>query len=181
MILNRSRGKGGYTFRELGITVSEEEASRAERELRLLEIEKSIAEDALSKLYEAEASGLITSADREKISRRYESYLKEAEVKMNECRLLIRLRRLEVGRAELLAMLAGKLEALDRRIEELRSMLSERRRRTQPQPKSTVERRTGRTEVEPVKPEESGDDELQKLQEEIRAALEKLEQIELEV
>ncbi|MBS7642564.1 MAG: hypothetical protein QW374_02000 [Candidatus Bathyarchaeia archaeon] len=177
--------KGGYIFEDLGCTVSDEESEQAERELKLLLFEKGLLEDILSSIQDA---GSIDPSDRERIYRKYDDQLRSIEERIGRCRLVVKLRKLELGRMKLLDMLRDRLENLDREIMEIRSTLGKQRResRTKPevveskQARSRVAEARGVKQVEVV--EDLGErDELQKLQEDIMATLEKLEQLDLEL
>lgn len=182
--------KEGYIFEELGCTVSEEESEQAEKELKLLVFEKNILEDILSSI-QNESSRSIDPADRERIYKKYENQLRSIEEHMNRYRLVVKLRKLEVGRMKLLGMLKDRLEYIDREIRELRSTLGKQKREArEAKPKlETVDSKQSRSRT--VEPREADrieaieqieeKDELQKLQEDVMAALEKLEQLDLEL
>jgi len=177
--------KGGYVFEELGCTISEEESEQVEKELKLLTFEKRILEEILFSIQNDESFRSIDPTDREKIYRKYEDQLRSIEERMNKYKLIVKLRRLELGRMKLLSMLKDRLEYIDREIRELRSALGKQRKETKPKPevvdsKQTKSRSIEAKQVEVVEHVEEKD-ELQKLQEDIIATLEKLEQLDLEL
>lgn len=178
--------KGGYVFEELGYTISEEESEQAEKELKLLVFEKNLLEEILSGIQDAESSGSIDPADKEKIYKKYEDQLRSIEERISKYRLIVKLRKLELGRMKLLSMLKDRLERIDKEIKELRSALGKQRREVKPKIETadskqirsrTVEAREAK-QVETIEQMEEKD-ELQKLQEDIMATLEKLEQLDL--
>ncbi|MEM2739833.1 MAG: hypothetical protein QXQ29_03430 [Candidatus Bathyarchaeia archaeon] len=180
--------KGGYIFEELGCTISEEESEQAERELKLLVFERNLLEEILSGIQGAESSGSIDPADREKIYKKYEDQLRSIEERMGRYRLVVKLRKLELGRMRLLTTLKDRLERIDKEIKELRSALGRQKREAKPKIEAadskqirsrTVEAREAK-QTEAIEQIEEKD-ELQKLQEDIMATLEKLEQLDLEL
>jgi hypothetical protein len=177
--------KGGYIFEELGCTVSDDELEQVEKELKLLSFEKRILEEILFSIQNDESSRSIDPADREKIYRKYEDQLRSIEERMNKCKLIVKLRRLELGRMKLLSILKDRLEYIDREIKELRSALGKQKKEAKPKleavdSKQTRSRTVEAKQVEMVEQVEEKDD-LQKLQEDIIATLEKLEQLDLEL
>ncbi|MBS7628302.1 hypothetical protein KEJ36_05840, partial [Candidatus Bathyarchaeota archaeon] len=105
------------------ISVSEGEADKAKKELRLLEVEKDIAQYALMKIYEAEAGGLISVAERDSLAERYKAQMKSVEERILRNQMLITLRELEVGQSELVKMFNEKFAELENRIQEIRNKL----------------------------------------------------------
>jgi hypothetical protein len=207
----------GHPSFKAQISVSQEEVEKARKELRLLEVEKDIAQYALMKIYEAEAGGLMTAAERDSLAERYKAQMKSVEERILRNQMLITLRELEVGQSELVKMFNEKFTELENRIQEIRSRLgygaspsSARAQapaqapapaqasipKAQPsvrgtskaeQGEATPFRRSreraagGEGEAAPAPPKTEAETEIERLRSEIQKALEKLEQIELEI
>ncbi|MEM2926985.1 MAG: hypothetical protein QW220_00655 [Candidatus Bathyarchaeia archaeon] len=195
------------------ISVSEGEADKAKKELRLLEIEKDIAQYALMKIYEAEAGGLMSVTERDSLAERYKAQMKSVEERIHRNQMLITLRELEVGQSELVKMFNEKFAELENRIQEIRNRLGyaaplsqspsptptpstatkaqpsskeipkAEQRETRPSRRSRERGEGGEGEGEPATgpPKTEAEMEIERLRSEIQKALEKLEQIELEI
>jgi hypothetical protein len=203
----------GHPSFKAQISVSQEEVEKARKELRLLEVEKDIAQYALMKIYEAEAGGLMTAAERDSLAERYKAQMKSVEERILRNQMLITLRELEVGQSELVKMFNEKFTELENRIQEIRSRLgygvslssaqapapapaqasipkaqpSVRGTSKAEQGEATPSRRSreraagGEGEAAPAPPKTEAETEIERLRSEIQKALEKLEQIELEI
>jgi hypothetical protein len=201
----------GHPSFKAQISVSQEEVEKARKELRLLEVEKDIAQYALMKIYEAEAGGLMTAAERDSLAERYKAQMKSVEERILRNQMLITLRELEVGQSELVKMFNEKFTELENRIQEIRSRLgygaspsSARAQapaqasipKAQPSVRGTSKAEQGEAppfrrsreraaggegEAAPAPPKTEAETEIERLRSEIQKALEKLEQIELEI
>jgi len=186
--------KQGLPVMKPQITISPDEAENARKELRLLEVERDIAQYALTKIYEAEAGGKISEGERDTLAGRYKDQVKTLEERMSFSRMLVDLRELEVGQSELVKMFYDKFTELDKRIHNVRTRLGhtptpmpgiappEETAGARPTPPPSAQRRAkgAKPPEKEAPPRTRAEMELEKLQEEVKKALEKLEQIELE-
>lgn len=175
----------------LQITVPQVTADRARRELKLLEVERDVAQYALTRIYEAEASGQITEQERNGLADRYKSQMKTLEERIGREQMLVELRELELGQVELVRIFNEKFGDLDKRVQGIRVKLGHVAAAAEPKPEmapveqTETEASTSRRPraARPVREEPSrtkAEIEIERIQEEVRKALEKLEQIELE-
>lgn len=176
---------------KLQVTVTQAAADRARRELRLLEVERDVAQYALTRIFEAEAGGQITGEERDSLAERYRSQMKTLEERIGREQMLVELRELEVGQAELVRLFNEKFGELDKRIQGMRVKLGQTiaaqeakpqaalTPEPEPQPPPARKARAPRPAREEP-PKTKAEFEIERLQEEVRKALEKLEQIELE-
>ncbi|MEM3045736.1 MAG: hypothetical protein QW057_01480 [Candidatus Bathyarchaeia archaeon] len=173
------------------LTVTQTAADRARRELRLLEVQRDVAQYALTRIFEAEAGGQITQEERDRLAERYKSEMKMLEERIGREQMLVELRELELGQSELVKIFDEKFNELDRRIQAIRVKLgytvapqepqAQAKPAAEPEPESPAGRKPRAPRPPRDEPPKSkAEMEIERLQEEVRKALEKLEQIELE-
>lgn len=163
--------------------VTEVELERAKRELKILLLEKELVTGAITRLYEAEATGKIGREDRERLSAKYKEQLREIEAKLNDLNLIIEVGELENLRQELLNLFEKKIAQIEDRLREARAQLEALRGVQQPvteepKAKTTVEEKKVERRKKP--PESEAESKIKELREEILDALARLEQIDLE-
>jgi hypothetical protein len=163
--------------------VTEVELERAKRELKILLLEKELVTGAITRLYEAEATGKIGREDRERLSAKYKEQLREIEAKLNDLNLIIEVGELENLRQELLNLFEKKIAQIEDRLREARAQLEALRGVQQPvteepKAKTTVEEKKVERRKKP--PESEAESKIKELREEVLDALARLEQIDLE-
>ncbi|MHC1585933.1 MAG: hypothetical protein ACXQTV_00115 [Candidatus Hecatellaceae archaeon] len=171
-------------------SVSPEEVRRAESELRVLRVEKEALGEVLTRIFEAAASGRITSDERDKLVAKYKEQLSRIDSSIQHDERIISLHQLEETRAELIKMFQTKFLEINSKIEEIRRKLGLEAgppvevklspAAPTPPPKEKPAAPPKR-EAEPVRRRSRADEELEKLKEDLQRELEKLEQMELEV
>jgi len=174
-------------------SITHDEVKRVESELRVLRVEKEALGEVLTRIFEAAASGRITSEERDRLVAKYREQLSKLDSTIKHNERIISLYQLEEARSELIKMFQTKFLELNRKIEEIRKALGlEAAPSTEvklapavkPQapasPKARAEAPAKR-EAEPVRRRSKADEELEKLKEDLQRELEKLEQMELEV
>lgn len=173
------------------VTVSQTAADRARRELKLLEVQRDVAQYALTRIFEAEAAGQITGEERDSLAERYKSEMKVLEERIGREQMLVELRELELGQSELVRIFDEKFSEIDKRIQAVRVRLGQAlgpqapvaqaapTAEAEPQASGAKRPRAARPPKEEP-PKTKAEMEIERLQEEVRKALEKLEQIELE-
>jgi len=176
-------------------TVNESDASQSREILKVLTLEREILGTALTTIYESEAQGIITRAERDRLIDKYSADLKELESKISVHQHAVDLFDLESAREELLRSFRLKLYEIDKKLAELRPGF-------RPSPPSitgsegerlaaTLE--TSQPSVRPsVQPSDStvgsdikdstigADKKMEAIRQEVLKAMERLEQIESE-
>ena len=175
-------------------TITEDEATKAREELRVLGVEKDIMDYALTHLYEAHAEGNLTDAERDRLASRYREDKKRVESKATYDESVIGLHQLEKTQAELISMFQDKFDEINRKIGDFRSQLNvvatevkaqapaapttatplvEERERLRPTRRVTAEPATkaSKTKVE---------EKIEEIRAEVIKELERLEQMETE-
>ena len=106
---------------EITRTVSASDASHSREVLKVLTLEREILGTALTTIFESEAQGIITRAERDRLIEKYSADLKELESKITVHQHIVDAFDLESAREELLDSFRVKLQEIDKRLSELRS------------------------------------------------------------
>jgi hypothetical protein len=170
-------------------SVGAEEIKRAESELRVLGVEREALGEVLTRIFEAAASGRITSEERDKLVSKYKEQLSRLDSTIQHSERLISLHKLEEARAELIKMFQTKFVEINSKIEDIRRKLGLEVKAatevelapTPPPPKKEVKPPPPKKAAEPVRRRSKADEELERLREDLQKELEKLEQMELEM
>ncbi|MFN3621404.1 MAG: hypothetical protein ACK4TI_00775, partial [Nitrososphaerales archaeon] len=151
------------------------------REVKTLLLEKELVTGAITRLYEAEASGKISREDREKISGKYREQLREIEAKLSDLNLIIEVGELENLRQELVDLFERKIAQIETRLKEARAQL-EAIKGLQPtsieEPKQKVALEEKKVERRKKTSESEADSRIKEIKEEVLDALARLEQID---
>ncbi len=106
---------------EITRTVSASDASHSREILKVLTLEREILGTALTTIFESEAQGIITRAERDRLIEKYSADLKELESKIAVQQRIVDAFDLELAREELLNSFRVKLQEIDKKLSELRS------------------------------------------------------------
>lgn len=173
-------------------SVTREEATRAREELRTLNVEREIVSFALTHLYEAEADGKITEAERVQLVNKYKSNMRSLERQIERKQLIVDLHELEGSQDNLVKTFYTKLQELSSRVESMRSALGVAPEggpppavppTPAPTPKPSRDRakKKERERRRPRRPPKTeAEERIEAIQEEVLKVLERLEQIETE-
>lgn len=133
----KERAKSGTPKR----LIPKDQLERGKKELRTLIVEKELVSAALTRLYEAEASGEITKEEREILGSRYRDELKALHSKITGLDVFVEVGDLETLRDQLLRLVGEKIEAIEKRIErtqlEAQPLIKEILERNSPKQKSS--------------------------------------------
>ncbi len=102
-------------------SVSREEATRARKEFRTLDLEREILSDAIRRLYEAHAEGKITEEEREGLARMYKSRMMAVKEAISKDESLVALNELEEMQEDLIKLFSERFDEISTKVEELRS------------------------------------------------------------
>ena len=124
----RPRGEKAVVRAEPGVrstetTVTSADLERSRREMRTIMVERDLLSSAMMKLYEAETEGRITREEREMISKRYSDQIKDLQSKLKDVELVVEVGELEGLRGELVALLEGKIQNIEARLDAARQRL----------------------------------------------------------
>jgi len=154
-------------------SLTDEDVEKARDELRILNLERDILSNVITRLFEAEDEGKITSDERERMAKTYQEYLKDTLKKIRRNELIIRLYELEKSQEELVKTFNEKFYENKAEIEKIRAELKITPVKKPPKPpvKKVVRKAVRKPEVE---------EEVEKLLKEVLKELEELEKIEVE-
>jgi hypothetical protein len=170
-------------------SISDEEASRARVELKILGLEKEIVSYALTRLYEAEAEGKITEAERDRLVSRYKDEMNRLEERIGHGESVITLHELEKTQSELIKMFREKFDEINQKIGEVRAKLGVLPEEVKPAVTPVVEEKpkpkkppeaVEPTAPKPTPPRTKAEEKIEEIRAEVLKELEKLEQMETE-
>ena len=98
-------------------------ASSAKDELRMLDLEREILSDALRRLYEAQAEGKISEAEREKLAASYKARMTSIKESISKDETIVALHDLEGMQEDLMKLFSERFGELTSKVEELRTKI----------------------------------------------------------
>lgn len=185
-------------------TVPSRKAGHAQKELRLLDLEREILSDAIRRLYEAHAEGKITEEEREKIARTYKSRIRRVKGEISKDESLLALHELETMQEDLLKLFSDRFEELTRKTEGLRSQLGlepvkeipvptaqkpkkkkkpkkkTRKKKKTKEPKKKTRKKNKKPKDEETRPKTEAEKKVDQIREEVEKVLDRLGQMEVE-
>ncbi|MEM2995150.1 MAG: hypothetical protein QXI91_03935 [Candidatus Bathyarchaeia archaeon] len=170
-------------------SISPEEASKAKKELRMLELEREILSDAIRRLYEAHAEGKITEEERERLAQTYKARMMSVKEAITKDEQLVALHELEAMQEDLLKLFSERFEELSGKIEELRSKVEAKPIKeiaiptTEKAPAVSVEEKPKRRRKPPSakpSPKTEAEKRIEEIRAEVEKVLERLGQMEIE-
>jgi len=182
------RDEGGQLHRK---SVTTDELDKSRRDLKTLLLERDLLSAALTKVYEAENEGQITREEREEITRRYSSQIRDLEGKLRGKELVVEVGELEKLRDELVTLFKEKIQNIEARLDQAKERLPA----VAPAPKVEAPRAVSRTQLaQPAQPEDlekvverkaaakrddtEGERRVRAIRDEVMDALARLEQID---
>ncbi|MDG6928487.1 MAG: hypothetical protein JRN39_04220 [Nitrososphaerota archaeon] len=161
-----------------GRLVVGQEIEAAKRDLKLLKMEKEYLSNALTRIYEAEARGVINKEERVTLSQKYRSQLKDVDEKLAKASMVVEVSDLEDARSELVGLFTQKISQIDGRLEQLKDRILPFAPAIETVPEPTRERKE-KAEEKKEKPTVV-DDRLKKVVQNVNEVMTKLEQLDLE-
>jgi len=98
-------------------------ASNAKDELRMLDLEREILGDAIRRLYEAQAEGKITEAEREKLAGSYKARMSSIKESISRDENIVALHDLESMQEDLMKLFSERFGDLTSKVDELRTRI----------------------------------------------------------
>jgi hypothetical protein len=166
------------------------DVSRASSSIRTLTLQREILGMVLKRLFEAEDEGEITREERIRLSKGYETELKQLSEELKQVELIMTLHELETIRDDILQKFEETLSSTQTKIDGiLRELKIEERRepprriRPAPREEALPEEEEVEEEEEPAaprRPRSDVEEKLEQLRMEVLKELEELEKLELE-
>ncbi|UCE29276.1 MAG: hypothetical protein JSV85_00620 [Candidatus Bathyarchaeota archaeon] len=184
--LPESREVAGRWPFKTGHTVTAEETQKAQKELKMLNLEREILSYAIRRLYEAQAEGKISEEERDLLAQGYKDRMLKIKELMSRDESVVALRELEAMQGDLIRLFNERFDDLNEKIEDVRSHLGVEpvEEVPVPVPTTTPTPSVKRAKREHRRSPRPGKTEAEKRIEEIRAevekVLERLGQIEVE-
>jgi len=98
-------------------------AMNAKDELRMLDLERDILGDAIRRLYEAQAEGKITEAEREKLAASYKARMMAIKESISKDESIVALHDLESMQEDLMKLFSERFGEITSKVEELRTRI----------------------------------------------------------
>jgi outer membrane biosynthesis protein TonB len=187
-------GLEGLPFKILK-SVSQNEASHAKEELRILDLEREILGDAIRRLYEAHAEGKITEKEREQLAETYKSRMMTVKDAISKDESVVALHELEAMQEDLIKLFSDRFDEISGKIDELRqkartkpikeiTIPAEKAPTTEePEEKTTAEEKTKRKRKPPSSkpsPRTEAEKRIEEIRNEVEKVLDRLGQMEIE-
>jgi hypothetical protein len=161
--------------------IKRSEMEKARRNMNTVLLEKDLISSALTRVYEAEVDGKISRSEREELTIRYKTRLREVEEKLGDTEITIEVGELERLRDELMNLFERKIHQIDIRLQDAGIKLDKLKGHVEPvksieeiEKKSPIKTRS--TKIEEIEV----DDKVKALREEVLEALARLEQMDIE-
>ncbi len=174
-------------------TVTESDIAQARNRLRVVNLERDIIGDALTKIYEAEAKGTINEPEKNQMIQPYKNDLKRVDSEINTYKKTVDLYELEAAKEDLFKRFQETFLDIQARIEKIRpsinlpSSTEAKPVETKPAPAGTEPADPPTGENQPPKekpprekPRNKAEEKIETIREEVLKAMERLEQIEAE-
>jgi hypothetical protein len=173
-------------------TVTESDIAKARNKLRVSNLERDIIGDALTKIYEAEAKGIINEPEKNQMIQPYKTDLKRVDGEIDTYKKTVDLYELEAAKEDLFKRFQETFLDIQARIEKIRPSLNlPASTETKPDAPKPIPAKTEPTELtdENTPPKEKlprekarnkAEEKIETIREEVLKAMERLEQIETE-
>jgi len=104
-------------------TVTAEETQKAQKELKMLNLEREILSYAIRRLYEAQVEGKISEEERDLLAQGYKDRMLRIKDLMSRDESVVALHELEAMQGDLVKLFDERFDELNRKIEDVRSHL----------------------------------------------------------
>ena len=169
-------------------TVTNFDAQKSQKELRVLDVESEIVSFGIRRLYEAQAEGKITEEERERLAKEYKLRMNEIKGAITENESVVALHELESMQDNLLKLFNDRFDEINKKIGGLRGNLNIQPKPETPKPSSTPSAlpssRPENAQREPRKPSKpkktEAEERIDQIKSEVEKVLERLGQMETE-
>jgi len=169
-------------------TVTNFDAQKSQKELRVLDVESEIVSFGIRRLYEAQAEGKITEQERERLAKEYKLRMNEIKGAITENESVVALHELESMQDNLIKLFNDRFDEINKKIGGLRGNLNIQPKPETPKPSSTPSAlpssRPEKAQREPRKPSKpkktEAEERIDQIKSEVEKVLERLGQMETE-
>jgi hypothetical protein len=166
-------------------TITNFDAQKSKKELRLLDVEREILSYGIRRLYEAQAEGKISEKERERLGQGYKQRMLEIKETINENESVVALHELEGMQEDLIKLFNERFDEINKKIGGLRVNLNIKPKPEIPKPSpalpSSLPEKGKRKLRKPSKPKKTeAEERIDQIRAEVEKVLERLGQIETE-
>lgn len=167
-------------------TVTADETQKAQKELKMLNLEREILSYAIRRLYEAQVEGKISEEERDLLAQGYKDRMLRIKDLMSRDESVVALHELEAMQGDLVKLFDERFDELNKKIEDVRSHLGVELVEEVPIPALTptpspLEKKTKRERKRPSRPTKTeAEKRIEEITAEVEKVLERLGQIEVE-
>ncbi|NIR16101.1 MAG: hypothetical protein GWN86_20140 [Desulfobacterales bacterium] len=170
----------------VGRTVTTTEAKEAQKQLRVLDLEREVLSYAIRRIYEAQAEGEISQQERERLAKRYKERMRRIKGSISRGESIVALHELEDMQDDLVKLFNRRFDELNDKIEGVRSRLGLKTKKKAPvtpsKPKAKPPKKKKRAPKRRKPPPEKTEAEkrIEEIKAEVEKVLQRLGQIEAE-
>lgn len=167
-------------------TVTADETQKAQKELKMLNLEREILSYAIRRLYEAQVEGKISEEERDLLAQGYKDRMLRIKDLMSRDESVVALHELEEMQGDLVKLFNDRFDDLNQKIEDVRSHLGVELVEEAPIPTPTPtltpsEKKAKRERKRPSRPSKTeAEKRIEEIRAEVEKVLERLGQIEVE-
>lgn len=166
-------------------TVTNFDAQKSKKELRLLDVEREILSFGIRRLYEAQAEGKISEKERERLAEGYKQRMREIKDSVSKNESVVALHELESMQEDLIKLFNDRFDEINNKIGSLRVNLDIKTETEAPEPtpvspvtRPETTKRMHRKKLASKKTE--AEERIDQIRAEIEKVLERLGQMETE-
>jgi len=166
-------------------TITNFDAQKSKKELRLLDVEREILSFGIRRLYEAQAEGKIDEKERDRLAQDYKARMREIKDSITENESVVALHELESMQDDLIKLFNERFDEINKKIGGLRVNLDIKPKpvTSKPAPAAPSSRpeNAKRTPRKPLKPKKTeAEERIDQIRSEVEKVLERLGQMETE-
>ena len=167
-------------------TVTNFDAQKSKKELRLLDVEQEILSYGIRRLYEAQAEGKLTDKEREQLAQGYKERMREIKDLITENESVVALHELEDMQENLIKLFNDRFDEINQKIGGLRVNLGVTPKPEAPKsspelPATSETEKTTSRRRKPSKPQKTeAEERIDQIRSEVEKVLERLGQMETE-
>ena len=166
-------------------TITNFDAQKSRKELRLLDVEREILSYGIRRLYEAQAEGKISEKERERLAQGYKQRMLEIKDFISENESVVALHELEGMQEDLIKLFNDRFDEINKKIGGLRVNLNIKPKPEIPKPSpalpSYLPEKAKRKPRKPLVPKKTeAEERIDQIRAEVEKVLERLGQMETE-
>jgi hypothetical protein len=166
-------------------TITNFDAQKSKKELRLLDVEREILSYGIRRLYEAQAEGKISEKERERLADGYKQRMLEIKNSVSKNESVVALHELEAMQEDLIKLFNNRFDEINNKIGSLRVNLDIKPAPEIPEPTPTLPssqpEKAKRTRRKPSTPKKTeAEERIDQIRAEVEKVLERLGQMETE-